>query len=78
MSPASPPLPDYTLAEYAQIVRIGSATLQRLAKQGKLPGVYRIGSRWRVRRQVADQRGMPANRVALPRGPHQKREAEDE
>lgn len=41
-----------TVAEVAELLRVGTATVYRLAKQGKLPGVIRIASAWRFKRDA--------------------------
>jgi excisionase family DNA binding protein len=54
-------MPDITLAELATLTRRHIVTIRRLAREGKLPGVYRVGSRWMIRRDAVDRlRGLPA------------------
>ena len=44
----------YTLREAAELLGISYVQALRLAKAGRLPGAFRLGSRYRVSRQVLD------------------------
>jgi len=41
-----------TLAEAAKFLRVNRSTLYRMIHQQKLPGVFRVGSDWRVNADV--------------------------
>lgn len=45
---------DYTLEHISAITNIGVRTLQSQARTGKLPGAYKFGKDWRVRREDFD------------------------
>lgn len=46
---------DLTLQELAFVVDKHPETLRRLARRGRLPGVYRLGGRWMISREAADR-----------------------
>ena len=46
---------DLLLSELAEITRRHPATLRRLARAGRLPGVYKIGARWMISRLATDR-----------------------
>jgi len=43
---------DLTLLELARIVGTHPVTLRRLARMDELPGAYRLGGRWLIRREA--------------------------
>tara|TARA_R100000329_G_scaffold77378_1_gene66500 strand:+ start:193 stop:384 length:192 start_codon:yes stop_codon:yes gene_type:complete len=47
--------PDLRLKEVAEITGCNIRTLQALARQGRLPGCYRLGGSWRVRQDALEQ-----------------------
>ena len=40
-----------TISEAAKYLRISPKTMQRLCKQGDVPGAFRIGGQWRIKLQ---------------------------
>ena len=40
---------DLTVLEFASAIGRHPETIRRLARQGRLPGVYRLGGRWMIR-----------------------------
>lgn len=49
---------DLTIREVAELTRCHIETARRLARMGELPGAYRVGHRWLVRREaLAEIRG---------------------
>ena len=46
---------DLSLVELAALTARHPETLRRLARMGKLPGVYRLGGRWMIARASADK-----------------------
>lgn len=49
----APPLATViTLAEAAKFLRVNRSTLYRMIHQQKLPGVFRVGSDWRINADV--------------------------
>lgn len=48
-------MPDLTLPELATLTGLHPETLRRLARTGRLPGIYRIGGRWLMARAAADR-----------------------
>jgi len=46
---------DLTLLELSCLVGRHVKTLQRLARQGRLPGVYKLGRKWSISRAAADE-----------------------
>jgi excisionase family DNA binding protein len=56
---------DLTIRELAEVVRLNPTNLRVLAREGRLPGVYRIGGRWRFRREalVELRRGVSAEPI---------------
>jgi excisionase family DNA binding protein len=59
---------DFTLEELAVRLRMHPQTLYRMAGDGTIPGFYKVGSRWRFRRecleQLRSQPPSPLNRMA--------------
>ena len=49
------PSRDLTLSELAETVGRHVETLRRLARLGRLPGVYRLGGRWMISRAAAER-----------------------
>ncbi len=47
--------PDLTIHDLAAITGRHVETLRRLARIGRLPGVYRLGRRWMISREAADK-----------------------
>ena len=47
--------PDYDIEDTARIFRVHSQTIRRLARQGKIPGAYKIGGKWLIRRSWVDK-----------------------
>lgn len=64
------PTTDLTPVELAATLRVSTRTLRKLIKLGRLPGVYRIGKRYRIRREALDQiRGLTQDSAeGLPNG----------
>jgi excisionase family DNA binding protein len=49
---------DYTVRDLAALLGIHPETLRRLARAGRLPGAYKVGTRWRFAREaIEDLRG---------------------
>ncbi len=46
---------DLTLAEVAEIVDLDVESLRRMARAGKLPGLYKIGGSRRMTRRALDK-----------------------
>lgn len=46
-----PPPPLMTIAEAAAELRIGRTVAYQLAQAGELPGAFKVGSQWRIRRR---------------------------
>lgn len=53
-SPPSTEGPDLTLEQVAEQTGTQIRTLQAMARRGALPGCYKIGKHWRVRRSALD------------------------
>lgn len=52
---------DLTLLELASITGRHPETLRSLARQGRLPGVYRLGGRWLIAEEAVQHlRNLPA------------------
>jgi len=52
---------DLTLKEMSKLVGRHFKTLQRLARQGRLPGAYKLGGKWSISNEAADKlRRLPA------------------
>lgn len=61
---------DVTIKQLAELTQRHIETLRRLARTGKLPGAYRIGSRWMVRSEaVQELRGSKENLNTDPTEP---------
>jgi excisionase family DNA binding protein len=50
-----PETTDLRLREVEEIVGVDLRTLQALARRGDLPGAYKIGNHWRVRREALEE-----------------------
>lgn len=48
-------LPDLTISDLAKLTGSHPDTLRALARDGKLPGVYRLGGRWMMTQANADK-----------------------
>jgi len=48
---------DLTLEEIARRTGLNPGTLRRIARRGGLPGAYKLGGRWLVRRTIWDALG---------------------
>ena len=49
---------DYTVHDLAALLGVHAETLRRLARAGRLPGAYKVGTRWRFAREaIEDLRG---------------------
>lgn len=46
---------DLTLKQLSRIVGRHVKTLQRLARKGKLPGVYKLGRKWSISKAAANE-----------------------
>lgn len=58
---------DLSLKQLASIVGRHEGTLRRLAREGKLPGAYRLGGTWLISREAADRlRQIPPEDVSTP------------
>ena len=51
----STPKRDLTIKELSRLTGIGTPTLSRLAREGRLPGCYRIGHQWRVNYEIFER-----------------------
>ncbi|HYG77024.1 MAG TPA: helix-turn-helix domain-containing protein [Planctomycetota bacterium] len=61
--------PDLTLEQVAQITQRSLEGIRNLALAGKLPGTYKIGGVWRMRRETLDQiRGISSSATHLNKG----------
>ncbi len=50
--------PDLTVHDVAELTGVHPATVRRLARQGRLPGGYRVGRQWRFcRERIEELRG---------------------
>ena len=47
--------PDYTSQDVAELVCVHPETVRRLAREGRMPGAYKIGSRWRFARERIEE-----------------------
>lgn len=47
---------DFNIEQLADLVSCHGATLRRLAREGRLPGAYRLGGggSWRIRAEAVD------------------------
>jgi len=62
-------MPDLTMAKLAELTGRHVDTLRRLARTNRLPGAYRLGNRWLMTQEAADQlRRFPLVRPRLTRG----------
>ncbi|MBI3828288.1 MAG: helix-turn-helix domain-containing protein [Planctomycetes bacterium] len=59
--------PDLKLTQVAKVTGMSASALRVLAAQGKLPGVYRLGGMWRMRREYLDKIRTPNAEIALAR-----------
>lgn len=50
----APMQPDYTISELATLTNSKEPHLSRLAREGRLPGAYKLGGQWRIVRSVFD------------------------
>jgi len=56
---------DLNLEELSQVTTLHVGTLRRLARLGKLPGVYRVGRRWLISRDAMNRlRNVPVDGAA--------------
>ena len=46
---------DYTVGEFAALVCVHPDTVRRLARAGRLPGAYKVGSQWRIAREAVER-----------------------
>lgn len=44
---------EWTLHEFASVLRVNVETLRRLARKGKLVGAYKVGRQWRIHGKTA-------------------------
>ncbi len=55
---------DYTARELARLLHVHPRTVRRLARDGDLPGAYKVGRLWRFRREaVQKMRGVVQRRT---------------
>ena len=47
--------PDYTSQDVAELVCVHPETVRRLAREGRMPGAYKVGSRWRFARERIEE-----------------------
>jgi len=47
--------PDLTVQDVAKLTGVHPATVRRLARAGRLPGAYKMGSRWRFAREAIEE-----------------------
>lgn len=60
---------DITIDELARVTRRHPETLRRLAREGKLPGVYRVGRRWMMSPEaLCKLRNMPEEHCIVADG----------
>jgi excisionase family DNA binding protein len=48
-------MPDLSIKDLAALVGKHEVTLRRLARNGELPGAYKVGRDWRISQQAADR-----------------------
>lgn len=48
-------MPDLTIGDLAKVTGRHPETLRRLARLNQLPGAYRLGRRWLVRREALSE-----------------------
>jgi excisionase family DNA binding protein len=46
---------DYSVRQLADLVGVHPDTLRRLARAGRLPGAYRVGTRWRFAYEAIEE-----------------------
>ena len=62
---------DLSIDELADLLGLHPETLRQHARMGRLPGVYRVGRRWRMSRAAADLlRRVPAETATAGKGTH--------
>ena len=47
--------PDLSMKEFAELTGRNVNTVRKLAREGKLPGAYRLGGSWKITRLAADR-----------------------
>ena len=46
-----------TIKEAAEILKVNPKSLEKLCREGKIPGAFRIGSLWRIRSDYIYKQG---------------------
>lgn len=58
---------DLTIKQLAMLTGRHEGTLRKLARQGEIPGVYRLGGTWLISPEAADRlRQIPPEDVSTP------------